>query len=137
MKIKVDGSIQWNSDIKASTFLKKRNLEIGGKVRRYIDTEFLKYSYQYIPFATGRLADSGKKNTKIGSGNLVWSAVDPKSGFNYASQVYFGTDLKFNKQHHPKAQALWMQVTFINHERQILEGAAKIAKASKYFFYFK
>ena len=50
--------------------LAKRNLEMGGAVQKFIDSEVLRLCEPLVPFDQGTLARSGQINTVIGSARL-------------------------------------------------------------------
>ena len=63
--------------------LAARNLEVGGAVQRYIDSEVLRLSDPYLPFQSGALKQSGIHGTDIGSGEVRWNSP-------YARYLYYG-----------------------------------------------
>ena len=52
--------------------LAKRNLEMGGAVQKFIDSEVLRLCEPLVPFDQGTLARSGQINTVIGSGQVKY-----------------------------------------------------------------
>ena len=64
------------------TMLKDRGLEPNGKVQKIVDSEVLRRSDKYVPFASGVLKKSGILGTKIGKGEVVYNAV-------YAHKNYY------------------------------------------------
>lgn len=126
MRIKIDGQFKMNTDTRK--FLKKRNLESGGAVQRYIDTECLRFIEPYVPFRTGALTRSGQTLTKIGSGVIRYA---PRSGGkkSYAARLYYNPQFNFNKAVHPQAGAYWFERMVDVRKNQILKGACAIAGA--------
>lgn len=54
--------------------LKKRGLEDGGPVQRFVDSEVIKLLEPYMPMDTGNLILSGTRGTKLGSGEVIYNA---------------------------------------------------------------
>ena len=63
------------------TMLKDRGMEAGGKVQKVVDSEVLRRSDKYVPFLTGFLKKSGVLGTKIGSGEVIYSAPYAKKNY--------------------------------------------------------
>jgi hypothetical protein len=118
MKIRIDGHLEW--DASAESFLRKRNLETGGSVQRYIDSTVLRLTEPYVPFRTGALVRSGQVHTVVGSGTIKY--VTP-----YAAKLYYSPQIKFNPSFHPLAGAYWFQRMKADRTPEILEGAKRIA----------
>lgn len=64
-----------------NVLLARRNLQPGGKVQKYIDSEVLRCSDPYVPFLSGKLKESGITNTVIGSGMVHYNT--PYARKNY------------------------------------------------------
>lgn len=127
MKIKVDAKLKFN--ITDKKFLAERNLQLGGEVQRYIDTECLRLMEPYVPFRTGALTRSGETLTQIGSGKIRYSAKGSSGGKSYAARLYYNPQFNFNKAFHPQAGAYWFDRMKDNHKQDILRGAKAIAGA--------
>ena len=70
------------------------------ELRKQIGDEFAWLASDYVPLDTGRLADSG---TGTKDGRVVWYAVDPEPGDEYAREQY--TNLEF--KHEEPRTAYW------------------------------
>ena len=53
--------------------LAKKNLQLGGAVQKYIDSEVIRQCEPYVPFDSGILTASANTATEIGSGCVVYS----------------------------------------------------------------
>ena len=122
--------------------LAARNLEVGGVVQRYIDSEVLRLSDPYLPFqsSSAGLKDAGLDGTTVGSGEVRWNGP-------YARYLYYGklmlspsgsswakhgekkhlTDKDLNFHGAPKRGSFWFERMKTVHQKNILKGAAKIA----------
>ena len=52
--------------------MRRRGIDSGGRVQRYVDNAVLDFCADYIPFDTGELNRSGERNTRIGSGEVIY-----------------------------------------------------------------
>ena len=71
----------------------------------------------YVPYNTGRLAESGKSN------------VTPKGihyNVPYAEEQYFGIGINHNLEHHPKATAFWDKVMMQEHSDEVRQEITEI-----------
>lgn len=68
--------------VNAYAIIKKRGLEPSGEVQKVIDSEVLRLCDQYVPLDTGALRDSGQINTRLGSGEVIYSTP-------YARKQYY------------------------------------------------
>lgn len=96
-----------------NTMLAERNLGIGKEGQRYVDSEVIRLSHQYIPFDTGMLASSAIRHTELGSGDVVWNTP-------YAKKQYYT---------HSSSQGrgrLWFERMKAQHKKQIATGLGKI-----------
>ena len=100
--------------------LKKRGLDNGGQVQRFIDTECLRLSAEFCPFDQHTLIESGNINTKIGSGELNY--LTP-----YARRLYYHPEYNYSTEHNPQAGGYWFERMKQNYGEQIRAGARKIA----------
>ena len=94
--------------------LAKRNLEAGGKVQQYIDSEVLRRNSPLVPYDTGQLERSGTQATKLGSGQVRYNTP-------YARKQYYENRGKGNRGR------LWFERMKAKDKKSILEGAAKVA----------
>jgi hypothetical protein len=97
--------------------VKRRGLEDGGKVQKYIDTECLRLSAPKVPKDTGALIESGNIHTKIGSGQLEYRTP-------YARRWYY---MPASFQEAPERGNYWFERMKQQYREQILKGAKNIA----------
>lgn len=98
--------------------LAKRNLEMGGEVQKFIDSECLRLCEELVPFDQGTLAKSGIINTQIGSGEVKYRTP-------YARRWYYRPA---NFQEAPRRGNYWFERMKQNGGKdQILAGARKLA----------
>ena len=120
--------------------LAARNLEVGGAVQCYIDSEVLRLSDPYLPLRDGDLKRAGLDGTTVGSGEVEWKGP-------YARYLYYGklmlspsgscwakhgekkhlTDKDLNFHGAPKRGSFWFERMKTVHQKNIVKGAAKIA----------
>ena len=120
--------------------LAARNLEVGGAVQRYIDSEVLRLSDPYLPLRDGDLKRAGLDGTTVGSGEVEWNGP-------YARYLYYGklmlspsgscwakhgeqkhlTDKDLNFHGAPQRRSFWFEHVKAAHRREILRGAAQKA----------
>lgn len=62
--------------------LRNHGVDNKGRVQKIIDSEVLRLNDKFIPLDTGALRDSGKINTVIGSGEVIYSTP-------YARRQYY------------------------------------------------
>lgn len=103
----------------AARFIKERGLEKHGEVQVYIDSKCLEYCEPKVPKDENALIESGIINTDIGSGEVVYMTP-------YARRWYY---MPANFQEAPERGNYWFQRMKQEHQRSILEGAARIAGA--------
>ena len=72
------------------------------RAQSWLDNEVLKDCDPYVPFRTGKLAQSGITGTKIGSGKVIYSAA-------HAKGCYYAVNRRFSKSAHPQACAQWFE----------------------------
>lgn len=66
-------------------------MDMYNRAQRFLDAQVLYKSEPYIPVRYGELIRSGRKFTRIGSGEVVWRAGNPTGGSgSYARPVYYG-----------------------------------------------
>ena len=129
--------------------LRKRNLEKGGAVQRYIDSEVIRQCEPYVPFDEGTLTRSVSLATRIGSGTVIYAT--PYARYQYYGMVYgpnipmtiggeetfrspkgkikspTGRSLTYNRERHPLAGSRWFERMKADRKKDILEGAKKVA----------
>ncbi|WP_106460159.1 minor capsid protein [Anaerococcus sp. Marseille-P3915] len=99
--------------------LKKRDLETGGEVQKFIDSECIRRMDPYTPKDHGDLIGAATSQTSIGSGRIVQQMP-------YAKRWYY-EPAKF--QESPRRGNRWFERMKSNHKDSILRGAASIAGA--------
>lgn len=105
-----------------SDMLARRNLETGGAVQRFIDSEVLRLCEPRVPRDNGDLIKSGTINTVIGSGQVIYDTP-------YARRWYY-EPAEF--QGAPTRGNYWFErMKNEGGAQKILEGACKIAGAKK------
>ena len=83
------------------------------KAQYYVDSEILRYSAAYVPQDTGLLRDSGKFNTRVGTGVIKYATP-------YAKRQYFAG--KSSGQRGRK----WVKRMWLSQGKQIVKSANKI-----------
>ncbi|MCM1167961.1 MAG: minor capsid protein [Lachnospiraceae bacterium] len=104
-------------------FLWNNRDRISGNIKRaqkYLDSQVLKDTDKYVPMRTGILAKSGIIGTRIGSGELEYSAP-------YARKVYYGVNINFSKSRHPLACAKFFEASKAVNKKSWLAEVRKIA----------
>ena len=94
--------IKWNPEFLravANTFSE------GGTLQQWVDSSILESITPYLPFDTGMLAASGRLNTIIGSGKIIWNTP-------YAQYLYYGLlmvdpDYLIGAFHNPITGRFW------------------------------
>lgn len=99
--------------------LNNHNLQKGGAVQKYIDSEVLRLSEKFVPKDTGELIASGIRNTVLGSGNVIYNTV-------YARRWYY-MPAQFNEA--PNRGNYWFERMKQQYKNQILDGAMRVAKS--------
>ena len=66
-----------------SKIAQRKGLGKGGVIQKFIDSEVIRLSAPYTPFATGQLTKSATLGTVIGSGEVTYNAP-------YARYLYYG-----------------------------------------------
>ena len=97
--------------------MKKRGLEDGGMLQRFIDTECLRLCAEKVPKDTNALIESGNIHTKIGSGQLEYRTP-------YARRWYY-REARFHGA--PERGNYWFERMKQQYKERILAGAQKIA----------
>lgn len=98
--------------------ISKRGLETGGFVQKFIDSEVLRRTAPYVAKDVGDLMNSGTRNTKVGSGEVIYRTP-------YARRMYYNPQYNFTEA--PMRGARWFERMKADHKGSILKGAAQIA----------
>lgn len=107
--------------------LKKRGLQPGGAVQKYIDSKVLEYCAPMVPKDVaaasqgGNLIESGKIHTVIGTGEVKYHTP-------YARRWYY---MPANFQQAPERGNYWFERMKQKHKQHILNGAQKIANGEQ------
>ncbi|MDU7164178.1 MAG: minor capsid protein [Anaerococcus vaginalis] len=99
--------------------LKKRDLETGGKVQKFIDSECIRRMDPYTPKDIGTLIGAATSQTSIGSGKIVQQTPYAKMWY-YEPANFQGAPMRGNR---------WFERMKSSHKDSILRGAASIAGA--------
>lgn len=99
--------------------LQKRNLDNGGEVQRYIDSECIRLMAPYTPFEIGTLVGSATAKTSIGTGKIVQQTPYAKRWY-YEPANFNGAPMRGNR---------WFERMKSSNKNSILRGAASIAGA--------
>ena len=97
--------------------LKKRDLEEGGAVQKYIDSETIRLMDPYTPFRQGTLKNAPSGQSTIGTGRIIQQTP-------YARRLYYNPQYNFNEA--PNRGAFWFERMKNASKNDILKGAAKI-----------
>lgn len=111
-------------DYNMETVLKNHGLNTGGAVQKYIDSEVLRLSEQFVPKDSGELISSGIRNTKLGSGEVVYSTPYARRWY-YRNTTNNGEPVKFNEA--PRRGSYWFERMKQQYKNQILAGAQREA----------
>lgn len=106
-----------------NVILAKRNLEKGGKVQKFIDSECIRCMSKYTPKRTGALINSATIHTVIGSGRIIQKT--PYARRQYYENSGNGKQGTNNGGHRGR---LWFERMKVNHGNTILKGARRLAK---------
>lgn len=96
----------FNFDAKQAS--RKRGIDQGGKVQKYIDSQVLRLSNPYIPKRSSALIRSGTANTNIGSGLVSYQTPYARKWY-YTPANFFESPMRGNywfekmKRYHRKA----------------------------------
>ena len=111
--INLNAQFQWNNRGRMP-----QNIE---RAQKYLDSQVLKDTDKYVPMRTGILAKSGIIGTRIGSGELEYSAP-------YAKPVYYGVNINFSKSRHPLACAKFFEASKAVNKNAWLAEVRRIAR---------
>ncbi len=98
--------------------LSARNNRANKQAQIYLDNEVLRDSEPYVPFASGNLARSGQRGTKIGSGKVLYNAP-------YARSQYY-TKPRKSTDRHPHATMHWFEKAKAVNLQKWITGAKRI-----------
>jgi len=96
--------------------IQNHNINEGGAVQRYIDSECLRLMDQFTPRDQGNLIANGITNTVIGSGEIKYR--NP-----YARRMYYNPQYSF--QGAPQRGAYWFERMKQQYKDSILDGAMR------------
>lgn len=91
------------------------------RAQKFVDSEVLRLSTPKIPLRSSMLIKSGLLGTFIGSGQVRWIAP-------YARTQYYDTST--SRPYDPQRGAFWFERMKAVHDREIIDGAKKIAGGS-------
>lgn len=137
-----------DSDFQRAINEKKKLLEEGSPVQRFVDSEVLRLMVPYTPMDTGAMIQYATAGTVIGSGKIQYNS--PYARYLYYGEVYgpnvpikengiitgywspphktpTGRPLTYSKERHPQAGKLWFERMKADHKEDILKGAMAIA----------
>lgn len=109
--------------IHTDEIIRRRGLDKGGRVQKFIDSEVMRYCDPMTPFRTGFLKnDSWRFGTVIGSGIIKYVA-------KYARKNYYenGGNGKEGVNRGGQRGRLWFARMKQKYKKVILDGARKIA----------
>ncbi len=98
---------------------KKRGLETGGAVQKYVDETVIRFCEPYVPVDTGALRDSPKSSSPPGGGKVVY-------GKDYARKQYYE-----NKGGEGLRGKMWFERMKADRGDEIITGAAERAGGRK------
>lgn len=98
--------------------LKKRGLEDGGRVQKFIDTECLRLCAPKVPKDTNALIESGNINTQIGSGKIKYRTPYARRWY-YQPASFTGAPERGNH---------WFERMKAQYKQQVLAGAKREAE---------
>lgn len=126
-----NGHFEWEKS--DAEILTERDLEMGGAVQKYVDSEVVRLCEPYTPFRQGVLIGSAQLFTEFGSGEVVYNT--PYARYLYYGKLMVGrapktlTDIDLTFAGAPMRGAFWFDRMKADHKENILEGAKRIAGA--------
>lgn len=111
----------------ALEILKKRGIEKGGRVQKYIDKEVVSRCDKYVPMRSGLLKKA--IGTVIGSGFVRYSLPYAKNQYYNNTGHSQGEKGKEGTAYGGLRGRLWFERMKAVHREAILSGAAKLAGA--------
>lgn len=109
--------------------LKKRGIERGGDVQKYIDSKVVSLCDKYVPMLTGLLKKA--VGTVFGSGYVRYNTPYAKRQYYNNSGHSRGARAKEGMAYGGLRGRLWFERMKAVHKDEILQGAAKLAGAKK------
>lgn len=100
--------------------LRRRGIQRGGKVQKYIDSTVVRFCDKYVPFRSGLLKRA--IGTIFGSGFVRYNTI-------YAKRQYYGNSGggREGMKRNGLRGRLWFERMKAAHKDEILNGAARIA----------
>lgn len=96
-----------------------KDLEPGGEVQLFLDTEIIKQCDPYVPKNKGILMKSPLQASEIGNGKIIYDTP-------YAKKMYYAPKYwKF--QNGPLRGPNWMERMWNDRGKEIIRGAQKLA----------
>ena len=105
--------------------IKDYGLEPYGKTQYIVDSTIVQYSQPYTPKDTGLL--EGSVMSSIGSGELVYAPSKEGAEGTYASYVWYGTNLHFQKNN-PYSTHHWVEAAMKVHLQDVCRDVEKKIK---------
>ena len=100
-----------------------RRMDAYNRAQRFLDAQVLYKSEEFIPVRTGELIQSGRRNTIIGSGWVIWKV-------KYARPVYYGRRAPGRKGPKVTRPVRWFERMKSVSGKQIVAQTRKIAGGS-------
>lgn len=125
----IKAKLEWNPNFGAE------KTQQFSRAQKYVDSEVLRMSDPYVPMQSGALKLSGTLATDIGSGEVNWNT--PYARCQYYGKLMVGSAPKTltntNLQYHGggKRGAKWFERMKVDHKKDIVAGAARIAGGRK------
>jgi len=117
--------IEFNTfDYNIDKIKSNHGIQIGGPVQKYIDSEVLRLCEPLVPKQTGKLINSGTRNTEIGSGLVKYSTPYARRWY-YMDTTFAGTPVHFNES--PNRGTYWFERMKQQYLNSILSGAQREA----------
>ena len=120
----------------------RKGLGKGGVIQKFIDSEVIRLSAPYTPFATGMMQKSATLGTVIGSGEITYNSpyarylyygkvmVSPTTGSPWAKKgerkVKTARMISYNGA--PKKGAFWLEVIKNHHKADLLREVQSLGK---------
>ncbi|MBU9711064.1 minor capsid protein [Evansella tamaricis] len=96
-------SVELDIKVEVDWGLLKRTLGKGfDKAQEALDSQIVKDSNYYAPEDQEDLIKSGIRNTKPGTGKIIWDVP-------YAARLYYNPQYNFSKDKNPNAGGLWFE----------------------------
>lgn len=111
--------MKYRLEIDVNQFQKKKLEPRTEFAQKWLDNEVVKDCYPYVPYRSGRLADSSIISTKLGSGKVRYNTP-------YARRVYYGRNMHFSTDRNTQACAFWFEKAKAANKEKWLNGVKKI-----------